>query len=245
MCAYKYKRGEDKVVSKGVVDNLVEDIAGSDTDQVGLDHLLNKSIELDVALPAELLVGLGRVAEQELDLGGAVVGGVDTDTDHTLLIDTNLLLSSALPADGLASSLEGLFNKLTDSVHLTGGEDKVLGLLLLKHAPHALDVVAGMTPVTLGVQVAEVQALLLAQVDRGDGAGDLAGDEGATTAGGLVVEQDSVAGVHVVSLTVVDGDPVGVHLGNTIGGAGVEGGGLALGDLSDLSVQLGGGGLIK
>lgn len=59
-----------------------------------------------------------------------------------------------------------------------------------------------MAPVSLGVQVAQVQGLLLVPVDLGDRAGDLAGDEGWPSSGGLVVEQDAVGGEHAVSLQV-------------------------------------------
>jgi hypothetical protein len=81
-------------------------------------------------------------------------------------------------------------------------------------------------------------------VDGRHGAGDLAGNKGASTPGGLVIEQDAVAGVHAVGLAVVDRDPVGVHLGDAIGRARVKGRGLALGGLGDLTVQLRGGCLI-
>lgn len=85
-----------------------------------------------------------------------------------------------------------------------------------------------------------------------------------------MVEEDTVRGVHVVglawksgkrkenvkncfarwkkgrrTLTVVLDNPETVELGNTVGGAGVEGSSLRLGSLDDLSVELGGGGLLN
>ena len=128
---------------------------------------------------------------------------------------------------------------------LSGGQDVVVGLILLEHAPHTLNVVAGMTPITLGVDISEVEALVNSLVDAGDGGGNLAGDEGTATAGTLVVEEDAVGKVHAVGLTVIHEDPEGVLLGDGIGRTGVEGGGLGLGNLTDLSVQLGGGGLVE
>lgn len=47
-----------------------------------------------------------------------------------------------------------------DGGGLAGAYDKVLWLLLLQHEPHAVHVVARMAPVTLGIQVAQKQALL-------------------------------------------------------------------------------------
>ena len=69
--------------------------------------------------------------------------------------------------------------------------------------------------------------LLEADLDAGEAAGDLAGDEGLAAQGRLVVEEDAVAGVDAVGLAVVDGDPVGVELGDGVGGARVERRGLA------------------
>jgi hypothetical protein len=89
-----------------------------------------------------------------------------------------------------------------------------------------LDVVLGVAPVALGVEVAEVEGVLQAEFDAREGAGDLASDEGLATGRGFVVEQDAVAGVDTVGLTVVDGDPVGVELGDRVGAARVEGSGL-------------------
>ena len=57
------------------------------------------------------------------------------------------------------------------------------------------------------------RAVLQPMLDRGDGARDLARDEGLAADRALVVEQDAVGGVHAVGLAVVHRDPVGVELG--------------------------------
>jgi hypothetical protein len=44
------------------------------------------------------------------------------------------------------------------------------------------------------------EGVLLSERDLSNSAGDLASDEGATTARGLVVEEDTVGSVHVVRL---------------------------------------------
>jgi hypothetical protein len=64
---------------------------------------------------------------------------------------------------------------------------------------HGADVVLGVAPVALGVEVAEVEGVLQALLDAGGGAGDLAGDEGLAAAFALVVEEDAVAGVQAVA----------------------------------------------
>jgi hypothetical protein len=100
-------------------------------------------------------------------------------------------------------------------------------------------------PVAQRAEVAQVQAVLQPQRDAGDGAGDLAGDEGFTSQRALVVEEDAVAGVHAVGLTVVDRDPVGVHLGHCVGAARVKGRGLPLRNFLHQAVELGRGSLIE
>ena len=46
-------------------------------------------------------------------------------------------------------------------------------------------------------------------------------DEGLSSPGALVVEEDPVAGEHAVRLAVVDNHPVSVQLGNTVRGSAV------------------------
>ena len=49
---------------------------------------------------------------------------------------------------------------------LAGANDKVIGLLLLQHKSHAVDIVPGMAPVAFGVQISKQQTLLLARQER-------------------------------------------------------------------------------
>ncbi len=51
-------------------------------------------------------------------------------------------------------------DELADAVLLAGGDDEVLRLVLLEHEPLHLDVVAGVAPVALGVEVAEEELRL-------------------------------------------------------------------------------------
>ena len=217
--------------------------------KIGLHHLLHKVVKRGAEFPSNLLLGLGGVAEEEVNLSGSEVTGVDLHKLAAFIggIDSDLIDGSGLasPLDGDADNLEGLLNELADSVGLSGGEDVVIGLILLKHAPHTLDVVAGMAPIALGIDITEVEALVNALMDAGDGGGNLTGDEGLATAGTLVVEEDAVGKVHAVGLTIVHKDPEGVLLGDCVGRTGVKGGGLGLGDLADLTVELGGGGLVE
>ena len=54
---------------------------------------------------------------------------------------SDLSVSLPFPLDLLADELEGGHHELPDGVHVPGGKDEVVRLVLLQHHPHALHVV--------------------------------------------------------------------------------------------------------
>ncbi len=140
---------------------------------------------------------------------------------------------------------ECVFDEFADGVGFVGSADIVVGVILLKHEPHGLDIFGCVAPVALGVEVAEVEVFLLAEFDGGCGAGDFAGDKGFAAARGFVVEEDAIGGVHAVALAVVHGNPVGIHFRGAVGASRPEGGGFGLRDFLDLAIHLGAGGLVE
>jgi hypothetical protein len=64
-------------------------------------------------------------------------------------------------------------------------------VILLQDAPHSIRIVARMPPISAGIEIAEIDLVLHPVLDRGHGAGDLAGDEGFAADRALVVEQDA------------------------------------------------------
>lgn len=73
-----------------------------------------------------------------------------------------------------------------------------------------------MTPIALGIDVAQIKTVLLASVNVGYRSSDFASDESRTTSRGFMVEKDPIAGKHVVRFTIIDDNPVRVEFGNTI-----------------------------
>jgi hypothetical protein len=55
--------------------------------------------------------------------------------------------------------VEGDFNKVPDAVRNASRDDIVLRLVLLKHEPHRLDLVAGEAAIAAGIEVAEQERL--------------------------------------------------------------------------------------
>ncbi len=156
-----------------------------------------------------------------------------------------LFNARSFPADFHAELFGGGIDEVSYAVLHASGNNEVFRFFLLEHHPLHFDVVFGVAPVALGIQVAEEHAVLQAELDARQGAGDLAGDEGFATNGTFVVEQDAVAGVEAVGFAVVDNDPIAVHLGYGIRTARVEGGGFLLGDFLYQAVELAGAGLVE
>jgi hypothetical protein len=102
-----------------------------------------------------------------------------------------------------------------------------------------------MAPITKRIKISEVQARLFAQLNVCHRPRNLPRHEGPSPTRTLVVEQDTVAGVHPVRFTVVDTDPIRVELGAAVGGSGVEGRGLTLRGLDNFAVEFRSGGLVE
>lgn len=102
-----------------------------------------------------------------------------------------------------------------------------------------------MTPITLRVEVTEIEAVLLAQVDVSHSSANLARDERPAASRTFVVEQDTVAGIHPIRFTIVDCNPVGVQFGNSVRATWVERRCLALGRFDDLAIQFRGRSLVE
>src|SRR5208283_4645730 len=105
---------------------------------------------------------------------------------------------------------------------LAGGNNVVIGLLLLEHQPHGPDVISGETPVTLRFQIAHHQTFLQALLYPRGTESNLPGHEGLTPARALVIEEDPRTCKQAVGFPVVDGLPVSVELGAGIRTAGMK-----------------------
>ena len=154
------------------------------------------------------------------------------------LVDALLVGTFAFELQFDAYALEGVVAELADRVLNAGGDDEVLGLLLLQDEPHALHVVLGVAPVAQAAEVAQEELLLLALLDAGSCQRNLTGDEGLAAALTLVVEEDARAAVHIVSLAILLDNPEAVLLGHSVWRVGMERRVLVLGNLFHLAIKL-------
>src|SRR5258708_25528195 len=79
-----------------------------------------------------------------------------------------------------------------------------------------------MTPVTQRVEIPHVEARLDSLGDVSQSPRNFASDERLAATRAFVIEQDSIARIHPVTLTVVHRDPVCVQLGNAIRAARIK-----------------------
>ena len=139
-----------------------QSFAASDI-QVMLHHLGNQLFQRCARRPAETLTRLACIAEQGFDFRGSEVVRVDVDdTGASAVIEALLLAPSPLPSKGDADVEAAQFDEPPDRLLATGGDDVISRLRLLEHQPFHLDVIPGMSPVALGIEVAKVQSLLQA-----------------------------------------------------------------------------------
>ncbi len=144
-------------------------------------------------LPAQDLLRLAGIAQQQVDLGRAEIPGIDLDQQlaglgvHAFFFDI-----LAAPGDLASGFGEGEFDEFAHRMGLAGGEHVIIRLVLLQNQPHALYIIAGITPIALGVEIADIEGLLQPVMDRRHRPGDLAGDEGFAAGGAFKIEENAV-----------------------------------------------------
>ena len=222
-------------------------VVGGNFLHIVVDHDLHELFERRLLrVPAEFGPRLGRVAPEVHHVGRAVE--IFRDGDDGLAggnVDALFMDAFAFPAEFYACMVESEGCKFTDGVLYAGCNHEVFGLVVLQNEPHAFHVVLGVAPVAKAVEVAEVQAILLALGNAGCGERDLAGHEGFATAFGFMVEEDAGAAEHVVSFAVFLDDPEAVKLGDCVRAVRVERSVLVLRDLFYLAVEFAGRGLVN
>jgi len=87
---------------------------------------------------------------------------------------------------------EGLFHEFAHAMTLAGREHVIVRFVLLQHEPHAFDEIAGIAPVSFGIQIPEKQLFLQTVFDRCHRARDLARHECFASDRAFVVEQNAV-----------------------------------------------------
>ena len=133
--------------------------------QIFFDHFPHQLVEADLRRPSEASPVPWSDRPAGFPPRSAESSGIDGD-DVLAVGQRRCPFHRPLhPARGwrIPSSLGGMLDKFADRMLLAGGNDKSSGALLLQHQPLHLHIVLGMAPVPLGIQVAQIQAVLQTQ----------------------------------------------------------------------------------
>src|SRR5918999_704890 len=168
----------------GISAGLLIRVSGSGAVEIGIDHPKDHLLEAGARLPSQLLAGFAGVADQVLDLCGTQEAGVDSDV--FLRVEPDMV--------------EGDPHQVANRMGLARGDHEVVRLVVLEHEPHGLDVVLGVAPIALGIEVAEGELLLKPELDGSRAVGDLAGDKLEPTALRVVDDDAADPGAEVSAL---------------------------------------------
>ena len=190
------------------------DLFGIDTlvTQIGSQHHKHQLLKRNRRFPSQPATSFRGIPNERINFSGAIV--LRIGPDEFVVVQSY--------------GSKGELAKLAYRVVFPSGDDKIVGLRLLQHQPHGMDVILGVTPVPLGIQIPQIKLSLLPGHDAGHRLGNLAGDKGLPPARALMIEEDPVGGIEAVSFPVIDREPVGEDLGTTVRTSGIESRGFSL-----------------
>src|SRR5271154_1549456 len=118
--------------------------------KIARHHFADKLRQGRLRLPTELLARLAGIADQEVDFGRTEINRIDPHHGLAgLLVDAGFFDALAAPLDLAADFGERKLDEFAYRARLAGCQHKVIGSIRLQYPVHALDIVAGMTPVAL------------------------------------------------------------------------------------------------
>src|SRR5690606_30979756 len=138
----------------------------------------NELRETGLVPPAELLMRLACVAEKHVDFRWPEIARIDTDQNLPAdFINPDFIGALPLPHDTPANFGKGQFDKFPHGMGFARCQHIVVRLVLLDDPPHALDIIARMSPITARIDIAEKQNILQPELNGSNGPCDLACNE--------------------------------------------------------------------
>src|SRR3990167_144798 len=143
--------------------------------EVGFHHFSHERVERVFWLPTKCLCRLRRVADKYVDFRRSEIFRVDFDDGlRRLLVNTPLRSARALPRNLHTERFTRLFGEFAHAVRLSRRKNEIVRPVVLQYAPHALDVIGGVTPVAFRVEVTEIQCFGFSEFDAGETTRNLA-----------------------------------------------------------------------
>ena len=179
------------------------------------DKLLKSGL---CGIPAKLVPRLRRIAKKIHNVCRTVEIGTNLHKNPSRFLFNAFLVNAFSPPFKLDSGImKGKCRKFTHGMLLACRYNIIVGLLILQNKPHAFHIILRVAPVAQRREIAEIQSVLQAVGDSRGGKRDLPRDKRLATTLGFVIEQNSAAAEHIVSLAVFLGYPEAVLLGDSIG----------------------------
>lgn len=232
-------------------------------------HLAHHILKAGAWFPAQPGFGFRGVAQQRFHLCGAEIAGIHPNHDiaglyaggaggeaHSckylrqsryvhLLHSACFVRAGVFPPQSNAQFRRGYFDEPAHGILSAGGDDEIFGLVLLQHEPLHFHIVTRVSPVAQCVEVAQMQTVVQPERQPCQSASDFAGDKGFTPDRRFVVEEDAVAGIHIIRFPIIYCNPISVQFGARIGRTGIERRCFRLGNFPHQAVQFGSGSLIE
>src|SRR5262249_21133467 len=104
--------------------------------------------------------------------------------------------------------LKGRRREIGKATGRSSRDDKIVGLRMMKDAPHRLDIFRRPPPIALDSKVAKLNSALVARSNATGGANDLFCDKALCAQRGLVVEQYSVGSKQTIGIAIIYNGPM-------------------------------------
>ena len=164
--------------------------------------------------PPQLGTRLGGISTQHFDFRWPKIAWIYFHQYvFRLFAEPAFVRANPLPLNGDPDFSEGQFNKFAHRMAFASCKNIITGFGLLQNEPHSLGIIARMPPITLRIQITNIETILFPQMDGGDRLRDFTRYESLATPWSLMVEQDTVRRMKTVSFAIIDGDPIGIELG--------------------------------
>ena len=173
---------------------------------IGKHHLFAQGGYIMFRNPIKFLPGFGGIADEQVYFCRSVIIFVDAHQDTACCemarlpgnMDIKIFINEpngsgfigtvAIENNLYAYFTKGHADKITNGGGHTGGDDSVLGRMMLQDFPHHFHIVFRMTPVSLCIEVAHIEDILHPQCNLGHSARDFAGDKCFTTHRAFVIK---------------------------------------------------------
>ena len=181
------------------------------------NHLLTHLTHCICWLPREICPCFCTISKEKIHLCRTEVLRIHLNKNFSCFFVIPLLINScSLPIYLYTNFFETPVHKVTNCACLSSGNNIILGFILLEHTPHSINIILRMSPISLRIEVSEIELLLKSKTDLGYRHSDLTSHECLTTNRRLMVKENSIACKHPITLLIVTSNPHSVELCCTI-----------------------------